>query len=144
MRNTMKLKVIGVLLASIAVAACVEHRPIRNGLLDESTYLNKHELTGDGWLYKVTAVKASSPNVLGDLIWPGLESDLAYVKLRFGENSLQVLDGRHLMQDDPDNPNDDLATTTDRVMIEFAGNNVDIKLRESLDGERTNYLEENT
>ncbi len=42
MRNTMKLKAIGVLLVSIAVAACVEHRPIRNGLLDESTYLNKH------------------------------------------------------------------------------------------------------
>ena len=29
------------------------------------------------------------------------------------------------------------------MIMEFAGSHVDVKLRESLDGERTNFLEEN-
>ena len=129
---------------SVAAVACVEHRPLRNGLNDESNYLSKSELTSEGWLYKVTAVKASSPNVVGDLVWPGLESDLSLVNVRFSENSMQILDARRLQHDDSQDPNDDLATTTDRVMVEFKGAHVDVKLRETLDGERTNFLEENT
>ncbi|OGQ92062.1 MAG: hypothetical protein A2289_14250 [Deltaproteobacteria bacterium RIFOXYA12_FULL_58_15] len=136
------------------VAACVEHRPIRNGLRDESIYLTKTDMTqanpktddaaDDGWLLKVTTVKASSPNVIGDYIFPGLESYIRYVKFRFRENALQLIDSRKLQNDDPSDYNDDLATSTERVMVEFKGEHVDIKLRESLDGERTNWLEENT
>ena len=138
------------------LASCVDHRPIRNGLQDESVYLKKVDLTAnnplvgddapadDGWLFKVTTVKTSAPNVMGDVIFPGLESDLRYVKFRFQEGALQVLDGRSLQEDRADDPNDDLATQAERVMFEFTGGHVDVKLRESLDGERTNFLEENT
>ncbi|MGC4121840.1 MAG: zinc-dependent metalloprotease [Myxococcales bacterium] len=142
------------LAAATLLFSCVEHRPVRNGLRDESIYLDKAALTNvnpkapdskdDGWLMKVTVVKTSSPNPAGDYAFPGMESDTKYVKLRFNEEALQVIDGRTFMIDRPTDPNDDLATTTGRVMMEFAGSHVDVKLRESLDGERTNYLEENT
>ena len=127
---------------------------MRNGLSDEQVYLTKVDLTArnpklgesgqdTGWLFKSTIVKASSPNVVGDYTFPGFESDTKYVKFRFMDTALQVSDGQKLQSDDPDDPNDDLSTSTDRVMFEFAGRHVDVKLRESLDGERTNYLEEN-
>src|SRR5688572_13976306 len=136
-------------------AACVDHRPVRNGLLDEHVYLTKSDLTdespkleagnGDqGWLFKTTVVKTSSPNFLGDYAFPGFQSDTQYVRFRFAEDKLQVVDGRSLQGDGLDDPNDDLATTTPRVMFEFEGQHVDVQLRESLDGERTNFLEENT
>lgn len=149
---TMKKSVFSVSVL-LAVAACVDHRPVRNGLTDESIYLRKADLTSpnpkiapandDGWLFKVTIVKASSPNIAGDYAFPGLESDSEYVKVRFAENAMQILDGRRLQSDDPNDPNDDLTTATERVIFELGGSNVDIKLHESLDGERTNLLEEN-
>ena len=137
------------------LASCVDHRPVRNGLQDESIYLKKTDLTqvnpklgedstDEQWLMKVTVAKASSPNVAGDYAFPGFESDTHLVKFRFKEDKLQLVDGRRLQPDNPTDPNDDLATTTERVTMEFKGRHVDVKLRESLDGERTNYLEENT
>ena len=133
--------------------ACVDHRPVHNGLLDEHVYLAKQDLTGDnpklerpndGWLFKTTVVKTSSPNFLGDYAFPGFESGTQYVRFQFKEDKLQVIDGQKLQRDDADDPNDDLATTAERVLFEFDGEHVDVKLRESLDGERTNFLEENT
>ena len=152
----MRSKQLALSLVSVALAAgCVEHRPIRNGLRDEHIYLTKSDFTNPnpkmpdgnhdyGWLFKSTVVKASSPNVLGDWAFPGFESDTKYVRFQFKENKLQVIDAWKLQKDDADDPNDDLATSTDRVMFEFDGEHVDVKLRESLDGERTNFLEENT
>lgn len=141
--------------ALLLLASCVEHRPVRNGLNDEATYLTKADLTrvnpklaegatDNGWLFKSTVVKASSPNVVGDYAFPGFESDTKYVKMRFKDNALQVVDGMKLQNDNADDPNDDLATSTERVMFEFTGRHVDVQFRENLDGERTNFLEENT
>jgi len=138
---------------ALGAMACVDHRPIHNGLLDEHVYLGKADLTGDnpklerpndGWLFKTTVVKTSSPNVLGDYAFQGFESGTQYVRFQFKEDKLQVIDGQKLQRDDSADPNDDLATNADRVLFEFDGQHVDVKLRESLDGERTNYLEENT
>ena len=85
------------LVAALALTACVDHRPVRNGLSDESIYLTKSDLTAANplvegtedanWLFKVTTVKSSSPNVLGDVIFPGLESELRLVKFRFQEGA---------------------------------------------------------
>ena len=58
---------------------------------------------------KVTTVAASSPNVVGDYVFPGFESDAKYVRFQFKEDKLQVLDARRLQKDDADDPNDDLA-----------------------------------
>lgn len=151
----MKRTKIALFVAATVAASCVDHRPIRNGLRDEALYLTKADLTGHnpklpedvhdyGWLFRSIIVSASSPNVVGDYAFPGFESDLKYVKFRFNENALQVVDGRKLQQDDADDEDDDLTTSNDRVMFQFMGRHVDVKLRESLDGERTNFLEENT
>lgn len=151
--NTM-IRLIALLASVSLLASCVDHRPVRNGLRDESTYLTKADFTGvnpkiedstdPGWLFKTTVVKTSSPNMISAVAFPGLESDLGYVKLRFQEGSLQVIDGRAIQRDLTDDHNDDLATQTDRVIISFPGTHVDVRLQESLDGERTNRLEENT
>jgi hypothetical protein len=150
----MSIRYIGMTLVALALAACVDHRPLRNGLSDDAVYLAKEEVTApnpkiegssdNGWLFKVTVASASSPNVLGDFAFPGLESSLSYVKFRFREDKLQVLDGRKLQTDQADNKNDDLATSTDLVLFEFDGEHVDVQLRENLDGEKTNFVEENT
>ena len=144
MRNTMKIQSMVLAVATLVAAGCVDYRPVRNGLNDESNYITKEDLTKKEWLYKVTAVKASSPNVVGDMVWPGLESDLSLVNIRFAENNMQLVDARSLQEDLGDDHDDDLATATERVMVEFKGSHVDIKLRETLDGERTNFKEENT
>lgn len=150
----MKYRLLAAASASLLATACVEHRPIRSGLANENVYLNKTALTNpddqftqagdDQWLYRVTVVGASSPNVVGDYAFPGFESDPMLVQFRFRSDALQVVDGRRLQEDRPLDPNDNLADTDDNVLFEFAGQHLDVKLRESLDGERTNYLEENT
>jgi hypothetical protein len=150
----MSIRYIGMTLVALALAACVDHRPLRNGLSDDAVYLGKEDVTApnpkiegstdNGWLFKVTVASASSPNVLGDYAFPGLESSLQYVKFRFREEKLQVLDARKLQTDQAENPNDDLATSTDLVLFEFDGEHVDVQLRENLDGEKTNFVEENT
>lgn len=153
--NTRLLLTAGVLgCTALATTACVEHRPIRNGLSTESVYLEKSGLTSpdtrytqandDNWLYRVTVVGASSPNVVGDYAFPGLEGSGRLVKFRFRDNALQIVSSNRLQEDRAEDPNDDLATTEDNVLLEFAGQHVDVKLHESLDGERTNLLEENT
>ena len=142
-------KIASGLLLVLLASACVDHRPVRNGLRNESNYLEKTALLvapadhEDYWLHKITVVKTSSPNVVGNYAFPGFESRLSMVQFGFNENRLQVLDARKMQPDDPENPNDDTATRTDRVMFEFNGTHVDTKLRETLDGERTNLLEEN-
>jgi len=149
------MKLLSFVLLALAASACVDHRPIRNGLMNESVYLTKESFTNanpkfgsnstdDTWLFKVTTVATSSPNVLGDYVFPGMESDTQLVRFRFAEDAMQMLDARQLQPDNPNDPNDDRSSSVERVMMEFAGGHVDVKLRESLDGERTNYLEENT
>lgn len=133
--------------------SCVEHRPIRNGLRDESIYLEKSVLTrpnpklssvkDDGWLMRMTAIKSSSPNIMGEYVFPGHYAETRYVKVKFQEDAMQLVDGRRLQFDDPQDPNDNLATTSDLVVYEFKGVNVDVKMQETLDGERTNLLQEN-
>ena len=151
---TRVLSRIAVASALLSLSTCVDHRPIRNGLTSEGTYVSKLDLTqpnpkskdlkDDGWLFKVTVVKTSAPNGLGHFAFPGLESDVSYIKFRFREDALQVIDARELQADTLSNPNDNLGTAVPRVMLEFPGRNVDVQLRQSLDGERTNYQEENS
>ncbi len=147
------MRLIPIVTISLLLFGCVDHRPIRNGLSDESIYLEKEDLTApnpklgensqdDGWLYRINIIEASDPNITES--FPGYESSTRYVRFRFREDALQVTDAQLLQSDDPDNPNDDDLYRADTVIMEFPGKHVDIKLRESLDGERSNHLEENT
>ena len=149
--NTRNLWIAG---SAVLAVACVDHRPIRNGLSSEAVYLDKVGLTApdtrytaaddDNWLYRVAVVGASSPNVVGEYAFPGLEGDASLVKFRFRDNALQIVSSLRLQEDRPDDQRDNLTDTDPDVLLEFAGQHVDVKLHESLDGERTNLLEENT
>ncbi len=148
----MKLQYTAIAAAGLLLASCVEHRPVRNGLSNESIYLTKVEMTqpntkiedseDDTWLHRVNVVGASTPTISGEFI--GFEGPTKLVRFRFREDVLQVTDAQRYQADDVDDANDDDPFTVDRVMFEFPGKHVDVKLRESLDGERTNWLEENT
>jgi len=148
----MKLHHISIAAVTLLLWSCVEHRPVRNGLSDESTYLTKEELTqpnikiegseDDTWLHRINVVATSAPAVSGE--FPGAESFTKLVRFRFREDALQLVDAQRFQPDDLDDPNDDDPFTVDRVLFEFPGKHIDVKLRESLDGERTNWLEENT
>ena len=58
---------------ALFISSCVDHRPIRNGLRDESIYLEKADLINDDWIWNVTVVKTSSPNMVADWAWLGLQ-----------------------------------------------------------------------
>jgi len=135
-------------LAALA-PACVEPRAAREGRISEAVYVHKQDLLEppDGhdqqWLLQTTVVRTSSPNVLGDYAFPGFTSDPALVNFKFSEDALQVLAAETLQTDDPNNPNDNHSTLIDRVLLEFPGEHVDVKFLETLNGERTNRIEEN-
>ena len=141
---------LGVLLGLVTAVGCVEPRDTREGRVSEAVYLNKNDLTvppkgrDDLWLMQTTVVRTSAPNVLGDYAFTGFQSGLTLVNFKFSEDALQVIAAQTLQADDPDNPNDDHATFADRVMLEFPGEHVDVKFLETLNGERTNRIEENT
>jgi hypothetical protein len=138
-----------VVIAGVFASACVEPREPREGRVSEAVYLNKSDLTlapegrDDLWLMQTTVVRTSAPNVLGDYAFPGFQSGLTLVNFKFSEDALQVIAAQTLQADDPDNPNDDHTTFADRVMLEFPGEHVDVKFLETLNGERTNRIEEN-
>ena len=133
-----------------AFVACVDPRPVREGRTSEAVYLQKDELMSapagidEQWMMQTTVVRTSSPNVLGDYAFPGFVGPLNLVNFRFSEDALQVLNGQELQADDEDNPNDDHSSLTGRVLLEFPGEHVDVKFLETLSGERTNRIEENT
>ncbi|HKP56126.1 MAG TPA: zinc-dependent metalloprotease [Polyangiales bacterium] len=135
--------------ALVLLAACVEPRTAREGRVSEAVYLHKSDLTtppkgrDEQWLMQTTVVRTSSPNVLGDYAFPGFTSGLQLVNFQFSEDALQVIAGQTLQADDPDNPNDNHSSFVDRVMLEFPGEHVDVRFLETLNGERTNRIEEN-
>jgi hypothetical protein len=137
------------LAAGVLTISCVEPREPREGRVSEAVYLDKNQLAtppkdvDDLWLMQTTVVRTSSPNVLGDYAWPGFQSGLSLVNFKFSEDALQVIASQTLQADDPSNPNDDHSTFADRVMLEFPGEHVDVKFLETLNGERTNRIEEN-
>jgi hypothetical protein len=139
-----------VFVATLALCgACVEPREPREGRVSEAVYVEKGDLLtppsgrDQQWLMQTTVVRTSSPNVLGDYAFPGFTSDAQLVNFQFSEDALQVLAAQTLQRDDPNNPNDDHSTIVDRVLLEFPGEHVDVKFLETLNGERTNRIEEN-
>jgi hypothetical protein len=135
--------------AGLAVSAwgCVSDRPSRNGVFNENQYVRKDFLirpgTSDtnpdpGWMLKATVTQTSSPNPLGDNfgIFTGSENGGALVRFVVTQDKLQMKSMREIAQT-PD------ATRTEEVVNAWPVTNVDIMYRINLDGEKTNFLEEN-
>ncbi len=138
---------IGLVVALLATSvSCVEHREIRNGVFNENVYLEKDFLTRENpnkvgsrdtsWLAYSVLVKSSS---VGDFGSPfvGYYSQPKHVGFRFNKDKLEVLDDTDLLATEGVN------SAIKTVINAWDGEHVDIKLRVNLDGEISNFKEEN-
>jgi hypothetical protein len=135
------------LLALAVGSGCVADRPSRNGVFNENQYVRKAFLTTDGshadpgWFLKATVTKVSTPNPLGALgVFPGADTGfgtgLGYVRFAITQDKLQLVNLRQIsVNQSPD--------TTPEVVNAWPVTNVDLKYRVNLDGEKTNFYEEN-
>jgi hypothetical protein len=141
---------------------CVADRPARNGVFNENQYVRKDFLiqgtdangnaagTDPGWLMRATVSETSTPNVLGSAIdiWGGLMGDVNLVRFRVTQDKLQLLSmlqfsnpvntvgNNNIVASNPD-------STTAAIVNAWPATNVDLKYRVNLDGETTNFYEEN-
>jgi hypothetical protein len=136
--------------ASLASSqACVADRPSRNGVFNENQYIRKDFLvragtdgsTDPGWYMKATIVQTSTPNPLANVdMFDGAENSGAIVRFMITQDKLLLADMREL-SDDPSITAQN--TRTPSVVNAWPITNVDLKYRVNLDGEKTNYYEEN-
>ena len=149
------LIIISLLAAYAASVSCVDHRPLRTEVFNEEIYLPKDFLTrenpnrkdtGDhAWLYKVTVLQASNPDLgMDGLLFPGENSNPRYVRFQFKPKHMEMVDGtEYSLNTDKDGKpvaSDSLAAAALNV---WSGSHVDIKMKDNMDGERTNVIEEN-
>jgi hypothetical protein len=130
----------------IAAPACVQQRPPRNGVFSENQYVRKDFLirtadskgTDPGWLLKSTVTAVSTPDPLGDVfgIFAGAENGGALVRFVVTQDKLQMVSQREMTS---------VATPArvPEVVNSWPVTNVDLKYRVNLDGEKTNFYEEN-
>jgi hypothetical protein len=145
--NTIKIINLAVFALILAAASCVTDRPMRTGVFNENVYLNKDFLTREnpmnpeaddmGWLQLITVTAVSTPNLLGDYLFPGLEgTGPNYVRFTLTQDSIHMVNAVEILEGDfPD--------ALPPTMTVWPGEHVDLQLRQNLDGEKTNYLEEN-
>jgi hypothetical protein len=137
----------GALSALAAASGCVTDRPSRNGVFNENQYVRKAFLTTDGthddpgWFYKATVTQVSTPNALGEFwIFTGISNalggPLGYAKWNVTQDKLQLTNLRQIESTGSDD-------NTPEVLNAWPIENVDLKYRVNLDGEKTNYYEEN-
>jgi hypothetical protein len=145
--STFRALFAGVALGALAISGCVADRPSRNGVFNENQYVRKDFLTTDGthpdpgWFLKATVTSVSTPNPLGAMgIFPGADTGfgtgLGYVRWVVTQDKLQLVNQRQVSSvSSPDN--------TPEVLNAWPVTNVDLKYRVNLDGEKTNFYEEN-
>jgi len=149
-------KIIRALFGVSAVAAtvlsaqgCVADRPSRNGVFNENQYVRKDFLVqpgtggaGDpGWYMKATVVQASTPNPLANLdMFTGAENSGAIVRFVITQDKMMLADMRELSNTQAIQ---DQNTRTPNIVNAWPVTNVDLKYRVNLDGEKTNFYEEN-
>lgn len=126
-----------------ASAGCVSSRDVRNGVFDENQYLRKSMLvnpetdaTDPPWILQGTVEQVSSPNPLSSLnFYIGVSASHAF-KWRVTSDKLQMVSVRNLTAKAD-------SARTDALLNSWPVSNVDLKLRVNLDGETTNFYEEN-
>ncbi|HEX8789570.1 MAG TPA: hypothetical protein VF765_01365, partial [Polyangiaceae bacterium] len=151
------------LLAGIVGSGCVADRPSRNGVFDENQYVRKDFLiqgtdangnaagSDPGWLMKATVTEISTPNLLGGTldVASGVASPVQLVRFRVTSDKLQLIDQIQLSTPQAPDPKTgqpgpvDTTGTTSAVINAWAATNVDLKYQVNLDGEKTNFYQEN-
>ena len=155
------------LVLGVTSTGCVADRPSRNGVFDENQYVRKDFLiqgpdangtvagADPGWMMRATVTEVATPNLLGASIdvWAGLESNVSLIRWRVTQDKLQMLDQIQLSA--PVNPQPTTATdpgapgasnttgTTEAIDNAWPITNVDLKYQINLDGEKTNFYQEN-
>jgi hypothetical protein len=141
----------GLVVGALSLASmfgCVADRPARNGVFNENQYVRKDFLirAGDdtnpdnGWMLKATITDASEPNVFGDSSIFGLFSgshntgDLMHFVVT--SDKLQMVSNREISADPS-------VGTEPEVLNAWPAVNVDLKYQVNLDGETTNFYQEN-
>jgi hypothetical protein len=131
---------------------CVADRPSRNGVFNENQYVRKSFLVrpddgskpDTGWILNATVVATSTPNPLGNFgIYPGNNGEQAtglggtkLVRFIVTQDKLQMVDMRELTAVQS-------PYRTSAAINAWPVTNVDLKYRINLDGEKTNFYEEN-
>jgi hypothetical protein len=151
--NTNLRAVLGTSLLGVLVLGqgCATDRAARNGVFNENQYVRKDFLTqavdanGDavgtdpGWIFRATVTETSTPNLMGSAIgvWGGAQGPVDLVRFRVTQDKLQLLSTRQFSV-----PVDSTGVTG-AVANAWPATSVDLKYRVNLDGERTNFYEEN-
>ncbi len=141
-------------LGSSVAMGCVSDRPSRNGVFNENQYLRKSFLVRSaesgpdgkpqqdpGWMLKASIMQVSTPNLLGGAVFgvfPGTENGGSYVRFKISQDKLEMVNLREFSA-----PVAAEKTRVEEVMNAWPITNVDLKYRVNLDGEKTNYYEEN-
>ncbi|MFI5296861.1 MAG: zinc-dependent metalloprotease [Polyangiales bacterium] len=140
---------------------CATDRPSRNGVFNENQYVRKDFLTqavdgngnavgaDPGWVFRASVTEASTPNLLGATIgiWGGAQGQVDIVRFRVTQDKLQMLTTRQfsMANDVSVDPTGASNTTgvTPAIANAWSATNVDLKYQVNLDGERTNFFQEN-
>jgi hypothetical protein len=167
--NTSKLgtALVGALLVvGVVSSGCVADRPSRNGVFNENQYLRKDFLilntdangtnpgSDPGWMVRATVTETSTPNVLAGSdaidVWAGLESEVNLVRFRVTQDKLQMLNQIQLSEPVSPNPTTGAPNgpsnetgVTEQIVNAWPVTNVDLKYQVNLDGEETNFYQEN-
>lgn len=144
LRSTLAISALGLLFA--AESGCATTRDSRNGVFNENQYVRKDFLVrpdgsgnDNGWFMKATIIQASAPNPLANLnFFVGSENGGSWVRWGVTQDTLQMINMRELSPGFPA-----AGTRTPEVVNSWPATNVDLKYRVNLDGERTNFYEEN-
>lgn len=140
------LALAGLVTLVVTSSGCVSQRPSRNGVFNENVYIRKAFLTRSatstetdpGWLLKASVTAVSTPDPLGDIfgIFAGSENGGALVRFVVTQDRLQMISQREITSVDSDAR---IPETVDA----WPAQSVDLQYRINLDGEKTNYYEEN-
>jgi hypothetical protein len=131
-------------LASVGSFGCVASRDSRNGVFNENQYIRKEFLIrpaqdgaqDPGWMIRASMVKVSTPNPLGGFgLYTGVVTPGDYVRFRVTQDKLEMVSMMEISKPS--------FQKTEAVLESWPATNVDLKYRVNLDGETTNFYEEN-
>jgi hypothetical protein len=148
----------GALATACASWGCVADRPSRNGVFNENQYIRKDFLTrpatggnDPGWFMKATIVQTSTPNpLMAQVMSNGTESadsagfntgSMPFVRWIVTSDKLQVANMREISNAALAIPAQ--ATREPEILNAWPIVNVDLKYEINLDGEITNFFQEN-
>jgi hypothetical protein len=142
------------LVALFASMNCVSARPSRNGVFNENQYVRKDFLirsgtdatsTDPGWFMMASVTAASTPNPLANVggagLFPGQPGGGPnFVRFAVTQDKLELIDMREISQDPT---TDAQGLRIPSVINVWPISNVDLKYQVNLDGETTNFYQEN-